>query len=237
MCSLLSIGVTLVAGVAYTIGWQFRWLAPVFALGWLALGTYRSSWGQLLHFENLFVLHLLIVGLSPAADAWSLDARAGRRRARRDPTSYGWPIALAALVVVATYVITGLAKLRYGGFPWIVGGTLRNHVAYAAARLDLLGGDPSPLAGLGVRVAWFWRFAAPVTVLVELAAPVALLGSRVRTAWVIAVWTLHAGILAFMLIGFAYPLSLVAFAPLFRVERLWTDRPRWLRPIEAQASA
>jgi len=229
------IGVTFVAGLAFTAGWQYRWLAPAFALGCLALGSYRGSWGQLLHFENLFVLHLLVVGLAPAADAWSLDARAGRRRADREPTSYGWPIALAALIVVITYVITGLAKLRYGGFTWIVGDTLRNHVAYAAARLDLLGGDPSPLARLGVRAAWAWPFAAAAAVVVELAAPVALIGGRVRTAWVCAIWMLHAGILAFMFIGFPYPLTLVAFAPFYRVERLWVERPGWLRPARAQS--
>ncbi len=226
---LVLIGVTFVAGLAYTVGWQYRRLAPVFAVGWLALGSYRGSWGQLLHFENLFVLHLLIVGLAPAADRWSLDARTGSRDECREPTSYGWPIALAAIVVVTTYVITGLAKLRYGGIGWIVGDTLRNHVAYAAARLDLLGADPSPLARLGVNLPWVWPFAAAATIAIELAAPIALFGGKIRTAWVISAWLLHAGVLAFMLIGFPYPLFVVAFAPFFRIERIWTDRPGWLR--------
>ena len=150
----------------------------MFAVGWLALGSYRGSWGQLLHFENLFVLHLLIVGLAPAADRWSLDARAGRRRECREPTSYGWPIALAAMIVVITYVITGLAKLRYGGLDWIFGDTLRNHVAYAAARLDVLGADPSPLAAMGVDLSWVWPFAAAATVVIELSAPIALFGGK-----------------------------------------------------------
>lgn len=218
---------TLLCGFAYTLGWRFRWTAPVFAIGCLALASYRSSWGQLLNFENLFVLHVLIVALSPAADAWSLDA--GRSRRSRAPTAYGWPIALAAVVVVVTYVITGVAKLRYGGLDWIFGDTLRNHVAFAAARLDVLGGEPSPLASLGVGLAWLWPFAAAATVVIELSAPIALYGGRLRTAWVIAAWLLHAGILAFMLIGFAYPLFLVAFAPFFRIERLWWDRPSWMR--------
>ena len=230
------IGVTLVAGVSYALGWRYAWSGPFFAVGFLMLGSYRGSWGQLLHFENLFVLHLLIVGLAPAADAWSADARAQRRRPGSDRTSYGWPIALAALVLVITYAISGLAKLRYGGFDWIVGDTLRNHVAYAAARLDLLGGDPSPLASPGVSVAWVWPFVAAVTVGVEIASPVALLGGRVRTVWVLAAWLLHAGILAFMFIGFPYPLTFVAFSPLFRVERLWTERPGWLRSTAPQLS-
>jgi hypothetical protein len=216
---------TLASGVAYTLGWHFKVAGPLFALALVALTSYRSSWGQLLHFENLFVLHVAIVGLAPSADAWSLS----RARPQRDPTSYGWPVGLAALVTVSTYVIAGIAKLRYGGIDWGLGDTLRNHVAYSAARLELLGGEPAPLAAWGVRNGWIWPYAGVLTVVIELSAPIALLGGRRRTAWVIAAWLMHAGILAFMLIGFPYPLALIAFAPLFRVERLWTERPRWAR--------
>jgi hypothetical protein len=119
----------------------------------------------------------------------------------------------------------------------MLGDTLRNHVAYAAARLDLLGGEPSPLAAWGVRNDAWWPAAAVVTIVIELAAPLALLGGRIRTVWVLAAWLMHVGILAFMLIGFPYPLVLVAFAPLFRVERLWLDRPPWLRRTVGRSAA
>jgi len=233
-----TVAVTALAGIGFILGWRFRVVGPLFALGMLALGSYRGSWGQLLHFENLMVLYLLIVALAPAADTWSLDARrrADDRRHAGASTVYGWPIALASLVLVITYVIAGIAKLRYGGLDWVFGDTLRNHVAYAAARLDLLGGTPSPFAGLGVRVERMWPFAAAATIAIELAAPIALLGGRIRTVWVIAAWLMHVGVLVFMLIGFPMPLFLVAFAPLFRIERLWTDRPRWLlRPAPQPA--
>jgi hypothetical protein len=231
-----TIAATVLAGIGFTVGWRFRIVGPLFALGMLALGSYRGSWGQLLHFENLMVMYLVIVALSPAADTWSLDARRTRgpgvRTLPAESTAYGWPIALASLVLVFSYVIAGVAKLRYGGLDWVVGDTLRNHVAYAAARSDLLGGTSSPLAGWGVRLDRLWPIAAAMTIAVELGAPVALLGGRVRTVWVISTWLMHLGILAFMLILFPFPLFLVAFAPLYRVERLWTDRPSWLpRPF------
>jgi hypothetical protein len=227
---------TLLSGVGFVLGWRFRMTGPLFAVGMLALGSYRGSWGQLLHFENLMVLYLLILALSPAADAWSVDARRrrDRREAQRESVRYGFPIALAGLVLVITYVIAGLAKLRYGGLDWVFGDTLRNHVAYAAARLDLLGGSPSPLAGWAVRLDSIWPFVAAATIVIELSAPVALLGGRIRTAWVAAAWLMHLGILVFMLIGFAFPLFFVAFAPLYRVERLWTERPVLRRRWSAQ---
>jgi HTTM domain len=229
--------VTLLAGLGYLVGWRFRLTGPLFAIGMLALGSYRGSWGQLLHFENLMVLYLLIVACSPSADVWSLDARRAPRR-RPPSTRYGWPIALASLVLVVTYVIAGVAKLRSGGIDWVIGDTLRNHVAYAAARLELLGGSPSPLAGWAVRNEWVWPPAAAATIVLELAAPVALVGGRVRTVWVIATWSMHAAVAALMLIVFPFPLFLVAFAPLYRIERLWTDRPVWMRrQVAVQAAA
>ena len=227
---------TLLCGVGFALGWRFRVTGPLFAVGMLALGSYRGSWGQLLHFENLMVLYLVIIALAPAADAWSLDAR--RREDRPDgpgeSVSYGFPIALAGLVLVITYVIAGFAKLRYGGLDWVFGDTLRNHVAYAAALLDLLGGTPSPLAGWVVQLEGIWPFVAAATIVIELVAPVALLGGRIRTAWVLAAWLMHLGVLAFMLIGFPFPLFFVAFAPLYRVERLWTERPARLRRSSGQ---
>src|SRR5690606_28975703 len=44
--------VTFVAGVAVLLGWRFRLIAPVFALGLLWVTTYRNSWGMIFHSEN-----------------------------------------------------------------------------------------------------------------------------------------------------------------------------------------
>jgi hypothetical protein len=118
------------------------------------------------------------------------------------------------------YVIAGVAKHRYGGAEWIGGDTLRIHIAYSAARLDVVGGTPSPLARPVVEQAWVLPPLAAAAVVVELAAPVALLGGRLRTAWVGAAWLMHVGIAGLMLIAFPYPLFLVAFAPFFDLERL-----------------
>ena len=73
----LVVGLVFVAlgfGLAYTLGVWFRVCGPVFALVLLVLSTYRSSWGQILWIENLMVLHVLIVGFAPSADALTLMA-------------------------------------------------------------------------------------------------------------------------------------------------------------------
>ena len=205
-------------GVAFTAGAVFRVSGPGFGLALLALTTYRSSWGQLLHFENLMVLHALIVGFSPAADSWSV---AVIRSEREEDSRYGWPLRLASLVTVFTYAIAGFAKLRLGGFGWITGDTLRNHVGYTTTRLDIFGETTSPLAELFVKTTVLSTPLAAITILIELGAPlVLLLSSRYRGVWVAAVWLMHAMIAGLMFIVFPYPLLLVAFAPLFDIEEL-----------------
>jgi hypothetical protein len=108
-----------------------------------------------------------------------------------------------------------------------VGDSLRHHIAYSAARLELLGGTPSPLARPVVEQAWLLPPMAAASVAIELAAPVALLGRWPRTAWVASAWAMHAAIAALMLVTFPYPLFLVAFAPFFELERVvgwWRER-------------
>lgn len=234
--------VALATGLAATIGWRYRPNAIGFAVAVLFLTTLRGSWGQLLHFENLMVLQLVVLAVSPAAEAWSLDAKrmAPERRPEPDAFSirYGWPIAVMGLITVVTYVITGVAKLRYGGLDWLSGETLRNHIAYSAARLDLIGGNPPVLAEIAVRWESLLTVAAFGTVLIELGAPVAMIGHRLRNVWVAAVWLMHVGIFLTMAVGFPSPLFGVAFAPFFALERVVPfvrDRVRRRRPVQSSA--
>jgi hypothetical protein len=220
---------TVLVGVAFTVGVAFRASGPVFALGVLLVTTYRSSFGQLLYFENLLVLHLLIIGVSRSADALRLGGSGFTRSVRGPPSSaaYGWPMRLAAIVTVVTYVLAGVAKLRFGGISWLTGDTLRNHIAFSAARLGLLGGHYSPLAEVVVANSWLLTPAAALVVVWELGAPVALLGGRVATAWVAGIWLMHVSIAATMFVVFPYPISLIAFAPFFRIERLVVRHRAW----------
>jgi hypothetical protein len=123
-------------------------------------------------------------------------------------------VRLCALVIVVAYVAAGVAKLRLGGIDWLDGDVLRHHVAHDNVRKALLGDWHSPLGEAAVGHAWLFPPMAIATLVVELGAPVALLGGRWRTAWVASAWVFHAGVLALMAVLFPYQLALVGFAPL-----------------------
>lgn len=215
----------LLLAVAFTLGWRHRVTGPAFAATLLWVLSYRNSWGMIFHTENLMVVHVIVLGLTPAADAWSLDVR--RRPPPPRPRAHGWPVRLLALVTVTTYVLAGLAKLRLSGLSWATSDLLRNYIAYDNLRKLELGDAHSPLGAALVAHGWLFPPLAGASLVVELLAPAALFGPRLARWWSLAAWAFHAGVLAIMAIFFPYPLLGLAFAPLFAAERLplW----RWLR--------
>jgi hypothetical protein len=222
-------------GIAFVAGWRFALSGPSFALLLLWVITYRNSWGQVFHTENLLVLHVLVLGLSSSADALSLDAR--RRGARAaEGIAYGWPLRLCGLITVIAYVITGMTKLETSGLEWVTSDSLRNHVAYDNLRKELLGDYYAPLGTWLVSYGWVFKPLAVGTLLVELGAPVALLGRRFALWWAGAAWLFHVGVLATMAILFPYQLLGLAFLPLLH----WDAKPvvarveRWTKAIEAR---
>jgi HTTM domain len=213
-------------GVAFAAGWRYRYVGPACAGAILVLATLDSSWGQIFHTEHLMALHLVVLAAAPAAADDVVLTRVRRRSPAIDRSPpppdgrYGWPVRLAAVVVAITYTVAGLAKLRVGGLDWLDGDTLRNLVAHDNLRKAVLGDAYSPIGTRLVAHGWIFVPLAVVTVVVELGAAVALLGGRWRTTWVVAAWLFHVGVLALMAVVFAYPLSGVAFAPFFPLERL-----------------
>lgn len=199
---------TAVAGVVAISGRWWTTAGAAFAIGFLVLTTFGNSWGTVLHTEQLVSLHLLVLAAAPAGTG-------------RDATA-GWPLRVLSAVTVATYFVSGVAKLRFGGgLDWLDGERLARLVAHDNVRKRLLGDDWSPLARHLVGHPVLFRGAAIATVVVELGAPLALLlGRRVRYAWVAAAWCFHVAVLAVMAILFPYPLTGIAFASMLPVERL-----------------
>jgi hypothetical protein len=226
----LLFGLCVLSALAFALGYRFRVTGPACAALLLWVTSYRNSWGMVFHTDNLLVLHALVLGLSPAADALSLDARA--RVLPGDDARYGWPVRLLCAVAVATYVLAGIAKLKASGLHWAEGEILRNYIAYDGMRKAAIGSLHSPLGASLVQHAWPFPILGALTLALELGAPVAMLGGRAASLWVAGVWAFHVGVLLTMAIAFPYPLSGVGLAAFLPCEQLW--RWGWLRPLAAR---
>lgn len=211
----LAIGVaTSLLLLAFVLGAWFRVVGPLAALGLLWTLTYRNSWGMVFHTENLLVLHVIVLALAPSADAWSLDARRGA-----PPTGYGWVLKLLVAITVVTYVLAGVAKLRLAGTGWLDGEQLRNHIAVDNLRKAVLGDSIAPLATPFLdHPAGFTVFSL-LTLVLELGAPIALVGGRLARGWALGAWSFHVGVVLLMNIWFPYPLLGLAYVPIVRAER------------------
>lgn len=207
-------------GVAFVAGWRFRLSGPAFAAAFLWVTSYRNSWSMVFHTENLIVLHVLVLAAAPSADALSVDARR-RGAAPDDPplARYGWAIRLMCAVTVATYFIAGWSKVHNTGWDWATSDTLRIYVAYDNLRKVELGAGFSWLGTTLAGHGWLFPPLAVGSLLIELGAPLALLHPRLGRLWSVGAWSFHAGVVVLMAIVFHYPLSGVAYAPFFPVEK------------------
>jgi hypothetical protein len=194
--------VAVVSGIAFLRGYAPRLSGALFFFSLLWMTTYRSSFGKILHSENLLVLHVGVLAVATFL---------------RDPER--WALRTMSVATVLTYFVAGVSKLRTGGGAWLTGRALGEWLAFDALRKIELGSFHSPVA--------VWVATSPIacmvlaifTLVVELGAPTALASPRIARVWAILAWTFHVGILATMAIGFFYPLSGVAFASLVDLTR------------------
>jgi hypothetical protein len=211
---------TQATNVAFVLGWRHRATGPLFGASLLSLCSYRNSWSMIYHSDNIAVLHVLVLGLAPAADTLSLDARRNGNSGGRS-WRYGWPVQLIRTVTALTYFVAGVAKLKGPlGRRWASGESLRSQVLVDGLRKELLGDGAAPLAFTLYRQLTLFRVLAVGSLLLELGAPLALLDRRLARAWAVNVFLMHWGIYMVMRIKFRYQLTGIVFAPFFEVERL-----------------
>lgn len=218
----------LASGIAVTLGFRHRISGPLHGAALLWVLSYRNSWGMVFHTENLLVFQALIVGVSRAADAWSLDSR---DTVAAPSGRYHWPLRAMCIVVVLAYVVAGVAKVKASGLGWIGGHELQSHIAFDAVRKLELGSIHSPLGAALVAYEWVFAPLAWLTLAFEFGAPLALLGRRWAMLWCATAWGFHVGVLALMAIVFPHPLLGLAYAPFFRVEKPFR---RWILPTFAR---
>jgi hypothetical protein len=232
--AMLVFGVALTSSVGACLGRFYRVSGPVWGLSLLWVLSYRNSWGMVFHTDNLLVLHALVLAVAPAADAWSLDARHKASPGPAAHARYAWPVRALALIVVCSYVVAAVAKLRIAGLDWLGGHEIRSHIAFDALRKLELGSVHSALGAALVRYEAVFAPLAWLTLAIELGAPLALLGGRWATTWACLAWGFHASVLLLMAIVFAYPLLGLAYAPLFAVEE---PIQRWISARRRKTSA
>ncbi|MGC5614982.1 hypothetical protein [Georgenia sp. Z1491] len=231
---------TLASDVAFTLGVRHRVTGPLHAalLTWTL--SYRNSWSMIFHSDNNLVLHTAVLGVTPSADAVSVD-RLLRRRVGPTATTpgpahpgapapswrYAAPVRGMQAVTAVNYFLAGYAKvLGPMGWRWADGEVLRRQIAADGLRKELLG---SEAAGLGIRLydqTFLFTVSAAGSLVLELAAPLALLDRRLARLWAVSAFSMHWGIKAIMGITFRHNLSGVLYLPYFPLERLLPPRMR-----------
>lgn len=217
--------VAVVLAVLATAGWRARLTLPAAWLAALPLMGMTSSLGKVTHNDVLLLLSLVPLLPARTADAWSLDARAGRSTggAVPAPGGYGWPVRTAMVVVAGAYFFAGLAKLLHAGPGWALGGNLR-WVLYAASDAQAA---PNQAALFVADRPWLAQLLAAGTLLLELAFPLVLWRPRLRLPLAAAAVAMHAGIWAAMDLNY--------WAQAATVVIVLTDWPALVRRVRRRA--
>jgi hypothetical protein len=219
---------TFIANVAFMLGIRHRYTGPLFAGLLLWVLSYRNSWSMIYHNDNVLVLHALVLGLTPSADALSFDALDRREPSAESDWRYGWPVKLMSTVTALTYFLAGVAKVAGPlGWRWGDGEALRAQVMVDGLRKELLGEEAAPLAdALHDRLPLF-KALGYGSLLMELGAPAALLDVRLSRLWALNAFAMHWGIYFIMKIKFRYQLSGLVFASFFDLDRVLARLERW----------
>jgi hypothetical protein len=227
---------TLLANVAFLLGWRFRQTGPLFGALLMALLCYRNSWSMIFHNDNVMVWHALVVGFAPAADAYALDARRGKKVGswllgwHAEGWQYGWTLKLLMAVATTPYFLSGIAKLAGpAGLDWMTGEIMRDQVATDTLRKILLGTSSSDMIYTLYNLPWLFAAFAIITMFVELGAPLVLARPKAAMMWAGVAFLMHYGILMMMDITFRYQLFGAMFACFFPLEHPAQYLSKWLK--------
>ncbi|HYD84395.1 MAG TPA: hypothetical protein VEA63_10085, partial [Opitutus sp.] len=117
---------------------------------------------------------------------------------------YTWPIQAVRLAVVLLFLGSGISKLVLGGWPWMFSDNLYNIVSYCQLTRD------TPLQ-IDIQSSLFYRTLAVGTVVIELAAPLALFHRASSTIIIPALLGMQIGIRLIMGDNFTQFMSLYLF--------------------------
>ena len=193
-----------------------------FLLGFYLIGI-PYNFGKTDHMTAIVVWTLGILALSRCGDAWSIDARLRRRgsAALRPPPSgeYRWPVRAVWVTMATVFFAAGMAKVIQGGPAWVFSEHME--ISLVQRHYDI-NGVPSVRWGLWVaQHPWAARSMAAGSMLLELAAPLALFSRRLRR---VLPW-----LLLLMQLGIAVLMD-VWFTRFMFVYLFWVPWDKLLRP-------
>lgn len=201
------LGVVLAAGGLLLAAAAARDHAPRVA-GWLLATAYLQwmvvamSYGKVDHDRFAFLVLLFVL---PTAGRATLTDRSPSESA-------GWALRLVALAVVATYTLSALAKIRFGGLDWVDGATLTRAVVRRGTPLS------TPL----LEHAWMLHVFQYVLLCMELlVAPLLLMQwRRPQVTWLLAAGFLGFHLMTFCMLTIIFLPHCVALLALLPLERL-----------------
>jgi Vitamin K-dependent gamma-carboxylase len=182
------------------------------ALGFFLLGL-PNCFGKIHHLDGFPVLLLGILALSPCADALSVDQDPRRNR---ESWQYTWPVRLAQTLFLFVFFAAACAKLRNGGLAWMTGANMRS--IWLGELFTHT--PPTKLGSFLAQWRWVSRFAAVLTVAIELSALPAIFVRRLRVFALIGLFVLQ--VLIALLLGVYFTPQLVGYALFLPWERWYT---------------
>lgn len=175
------------------------WLLATAYLQWMVVAM---SYGKVDHDRFAFLVLLFVL---PTAGRATLTDRSPSESA-------GWALRLVALAVVATYTLSALAKIRFGGLDWVDGATLTRAVVRRGTPLS------TPL----LEHAWMLHVFQYVLLCMELlVAPLLLVQwRRPQVTWLLAAGFLGFHLMTFCMLTIIFLPHCVALLALLPLERL-----------------
>lgn len=193
------------------IGFGYRFAAPVASVCALYFIGLENCFGKVMHSGNLYVLGACVLACSRADDALSVKAWLGKRRGIPAPApsgEYRWPVRTIWLILAGMYCAAGFSKLMHTGWEWALSDSFRNLLlSHQYTR--------RPVTDLGPWLAQYpelCRWVAMGALLLELAAPLLLLGGYFTLVFGGGLAALQFGI--FLMLGVNFRTMLPVFLTL-----------------------
>lgn len=195
--------VVLIAWICAALGLLQALSAPILGLGVVVLHGATAGYLGLNHTWYLPVWTLAWLAFARTDDRWTLDTHLRRLLGRPppDPDRLGFTgFARMGVTTVAVYLLfaAAIAKLVDAGPAWMDGATLQRYIS----QQQRAGWWPG-LAALLAEHRWACAGLSVFTMLIELAAPLALISRRARLAIALLAFGFHLGIKAVMIPNFA----------------------------------